>query len=253
MVQKGGELLEGNAFSEMELACYRSVKAGKAPTIELKEKRLYDGKTAVEITSSQWPGLTLRGSPPRGNGSIDLYEADILSSHVQGWNELTLEIKGKAVFWDPKKTGGMLRIDGEVERIRVTSGKIRLKGSRLTGDAALTVLRNRRERILALTEWMNSWTETNGENPVSGTQKEFEDHWKKLLFPELVSKKKRPPQYSEWGRRYTEYLFPETLWEYRNSGALLRDWEEALPWIYMEYSWNYIFSSISDTNLEKTR
>ncbi|MDR3168006.1 MAG: hypothetical protein LBT93_08680 [Treponema sp.] len=24
-------------------------------------------------------------------------------------------------------------------------------------------------------------------------------------------------------------------WEFRNSGALLRDWEEALLWIYFEY------------------
>ena len=264
MVQKGGEILEGKAFSEMELALYRSA----APTIELREIRLDDGKTAVEITGSQWPGLVLRGTSPRGDGSFDLYQADILSSHVQGWNEITMDIAGRGIFSDPKKTGGILRIAGETERVQIRSGSIRLKSSRLTGDAALGRLRNRRERILALTEWMGSRAENNGEKPVFKNRKEFEDYWKSILFPELVSKSKRPPGYSAenagrnqwtssdsvcWNISYTENLFPEALWDYRNSGALLRDWEEALPWIFMEYSWSYIINSFSDTNLVKVR
>jgi hypothetical protein len=99
---------------------------------------------------------------------------------------------------------------------------------------------------------------------IFSNQKEFENHWKRRLFPELVSAKARPADYStenaEWGRAdsvnwnrtYTEHLFPEELWEYRNSGALLRDWEEALPWIYMEYSWDSIIDSFDETTLLKT-
>ena len=269
LVQKGGDLLEGNAFAEKTLAVYRSFGINpddkdKDVIIELKELRLKDGEEILEITSSAWPSLALRGNLPGADGSFQLTGARFLSSHVHGWNEFTLDLLGSAAFYPSGKTIGLLRINGEVQRVQISLGKIRLKSSRLTGTAALTPLRNRRERILALTEWMSE----SGGNDLSNKsfftgQKEFEDHWKGRLFPELVSKRKRPPEYStknaEWGRAdsvrwnrsYTKTLFPEGLWEYRNSGALLRDWEEALPWIYMEYSWDAITGFFNKKNLIK--
>jgi hypothetical protein len=48
-------------------------------------------------------------------------------------------------------------------------------------------------------------------------------------------------------------VFPEALWEYRNSAAMLRDWEEALPWIYMEYSWDYIINSFNGITFQKIK
>ena len=280
MVQKSGELLEGSAFEEMNLALYRSGginsggkisgeessgKKSRKEKIELRELRNKNGNLVLEITNNAWPGFILCGSMPGGSGSFELNEARILSSHVNGWNELTLDIKGRAVFDNPKKTGGTLYIPGEVERIQISAGKIRLKGNRLTGTAALIPLRNRRERIMALTEWMAEWLGKNGTTAVFSSQKEFAAFWKSRLFPELVSPKKRLPEYSrknaqwaradsiKWNLTYTEYLFPEELRELRNSGALLRDWEEALPWIYMEYSWNDIIVSYDDTALIKIK
>ena len=269
MVQKGGEILEGSAFEEMELSRYQS--AGKGAKIELRELGEKDGSVSLEITSSAWPGFALRGGRPGGSGNIELREARILSSHVQGWNEFTLDVLGKANFDDPKKTGGVLRISGAVERVQISSGKIRLKSSRLTGTAALTPLRNRRERILALIEWMGQYEQTSlidqsvAANQAFASQKEFENFWKPRLLPELVSRKKRPPAYSarnaqwhkadsiKWNQTYTEQFFPEGLWEYRNSGGLLRDWEEALPWIYMEYSWDRLIGSFDEVTLQKIK
>jgi hypothetical protein len=266
LVQKSGEVLDGSAFAEKKLAVYRSDGNGKETTVELKELMPKEGEALVEITSSAWPGLALLGTLPDYGGDFEFTGARILSSHVNGWNEFTLDLLGSAVFAAPGGAGGPLRIAGEPERVQISSGKIRLKSSRLGGGAALTPLRNRRERILALTEWMRQSMETGLSGQAAfANRREFENYWKPRLFPELVLEKNRPQEYSaenaewrradsvKWNLSYTELLFPEELRELRNSGAFLRDWEEAINWIYIEYSWDTIIDSFNETTLLKTR
>jgi len=268
LIQKGGEALEGNAFSEKVTALYSSGGEEKEVKIELKEMQGKDGEGFIEITSSQWNGLALRGSVPDKDGSFQLKEAHILSPHVSGWNEFNYELLGSGSFLSGQEAGGVLRIDETPERVQISSGKIRLKSRRLTGNTALAALRNRRERILSLTEWMGEWHEKTGYSNYFENQKEFDEYWKSLLFPELVPAEKRPQNYSsinagsaEWNRAdgvkwnlsYTRSILPEALWEFRNSGALLRDWEEALPWIFMEYSWGAIISTFNNKTLQKIR
>jgi hypothetical protein len=97
-------------------------------------------------------------------------------------------------------------------------------------------------------------------------RKAFEDYWKPALLPEMVSKKKRPPEWEtenvqwvkaedvKWNSSYTEGVFPEHLWAVRNSGTLLRDWEEAFEWIYMEYEWERISALLSrQTNMQRIK
>ena len=263
LVQKGGAILDGEAFSEKPAVVYQSNKIASGIDIELKEFKGKNGEEFIEISSSEWRGISLKGYMPDSDGDFELKEAWILSSHSQGWNEFTLDLLGSAAFSPVEGVGGVLHLNQNIERVQISSGKIRLKSSRLTGNAALAPLRNRRERILALTDWMDDWqSKTHGKlNFVS--QDEFENFWKPLLFPEMVPKAKRPPGYSDknanwgradsikWNKTYTEYIFPEEFWELRNSGALLRDWEEALPWIYIEYSWDYMIDSFSETLLYK--
>ena len=262
LVHKSGELLEGSAFGEKKTAVYKRAAQGDDAEIVFTRLVLKNGEGAVEITNGEWPNLAIRGSLESEDGSIRLSHARFLSSHVQGWNDITLELLGSAVFQASGGIVGTLYINGEVEMVQVSSGKIRLKSDRLSGDAALVPLRNRRERILALIEWMDEEAPEN-RHSFAG-QKDFELFWKPLLFPELVSKRRRPHAYfaknAEWKRAdsvkwntsYTETLFPEELRELRNSGALLRDWEEALPWIYMEYSWKNIINSLNGINLLKS-
>jgi len=260
LIQKGGEVLEGSAFAAKPKALYSS------DGIELKEIPGRDDESFIEITNSQWPGLVLRGSAPASDGSFQLTEASILSPHVSGWNELNYELLGSGNF--SSGTGGVLRIDETPERVQVSSGKIRLKSRRITGDTALSALRNRRERILSLTEWMGEWQEKAGNSAYFDNQEKFDEYWKSLLFPELVPAKKRPQNYSsinagdaewnradgvKWKKTYTKSIFPEALWEFRDSGALLRDWEEALPWIFMEYSWASIISTFNNKTLQKIK
>ena len=261
LTQKGGAVLDGSAFSEKTIAIYRPVIKDREPQIEIKELRLKNGEALLEISSSAWPALALRGEMPDSRGNFHLKEARFLSTHTHGWNEFTLDLLGSAVFSASGGVIGLLRINGDIQRVQISSGMIRLKSNRLTGNAALTPLRNRRERLLALIEWMDELKETGAlDQTVFTSQNDFEKYWKRRLFPELVSRKEQPASYSKdsgyrradsvkWNLAYTEQLFPEGLWEYRNSGALLRDWEEALPWIFMEYSWNYIIDSFDAVNL----
>jgi len=270
LIQKGGEVLEGSAFAEKTTAIYNSSgDKEKEAKIELKEMQSKDGEGFIEITSSKWPGLALRGSVPGTDGSFHLTEAHILSTHVFGWNEFSYELLGSGIFSSGQGASSVLHFEKAPERVQILSGKIRFKSRRLTGNAALAPLRNRRERILALTGWMAEWQESNGNSNNFDNQEEFEEYWKSLLFPELVSAKKQPQNYSsiknagnaewnwadgiKWNLAYTKSLFPEALWELRNSGALLRDWEEALPWIFMEYSWDTIIGSFNNTVLHRIK
>ena len=253
LIQRGGEFLEGGA--DRQIAVYR----GEGFVVrELRAKEGPDGAEGaefLEITGRQWPGLAFRGSMPDSNGRVHLTEARFLSSHVHGWNEFNLELLGNAFFRVTNAGEVIFYIDGEVERVQINSGRILLRSNLLVGTEALIPLRNRRERIIALNEWMHEW---NKNGPLFAGQKEFENFWKPHLFPELVSRRKRPQEFrnenAEWARKdsvrwnltYTENIFPEHLREYRNSGAMLRDWEEALPWIFMEYSFNIIVSSFME-------
>jgi hypothetical protein len=174
---------------------------------------------------------------------------EFISSHIHGWSEFTMELSGEGHFIESneKRT---LTFPSQIEAFEIISGRIRYKDTRMAGSEALASLRNRRERILALVEWM--YTRIGRYNFTS--PKDFERYWKNILFPELALKNNRPPEYNdndaEWARAseimwnvsYTRQLFPEELWVFRNSGALLRDWEESISWIYFEYAKDFIFS-----------
>jgi hypothetical protein len=240
LVDKAGRALDGSAFEGKTLAIYRTGPEGpkKRPETELRLLRGKDGTEYLELIPGAFPYLRLRGSAPGEEGNFYLTSLKFLSGHVSGWNEFTLDLSGTGQF---TPGDARFRLHAAPEPVRIREGKIRQDAERISGDRALTVLQNRYERILALTEWMH------GRNPPlfedSGA---FESYWKPLLLPELVPGKKRPPAWNAggalwragdvwWNTRYTRDLFPEPLWLLRDSGALLRDWEEALLWIYFEY------------------
>ena len=98
------------------------------------------------------------------------------------------------------------------------------------------------------------------EAPKAQSLGEFNNYWKPLLFPEMVSKKRKPDEFIQdgdefkkaedirWNTGYTKRILPEELWPIRDSGTLLRDWEEALSWIYLEYEWENIMELLSKKN-----
>jgi len=132
----------------------------------------------------------------------------------------------------------VLELDKDIEHIQITSGRIRRYDTRITGDDALKSLRNQTIKDID----------------------DFENFWKPVLFPELVSKKKRPDGWLMegdifeknedifWNTGYTWRVFLEDLHPVRNSGTLLRDWEETLSWLYLSYEWENTKDILSQKN-----
>jgi hypothetical protein len=190
----------------------------------------------------EFAGRKLSGGPYQGGVTIDEAAGKLYYSQgfYRGWIEFTA--------------------DYSVEEgiVAITSGALRRDDTVIKGDEALGILRNRLDRIRALTDWMaqSGYGRDDGRQQFA-TQKDFESYWRAILLPETVPKKKRPALYTtenavylyaegcRWNTVYTALLFPgdentenpnnAELTKLRDSGALLRDFDEAASWIYFQY------------------
>jgi hypothetical protein len=199
----------------------------------------------------RYPPASFRGSSPDGEGNFYFTALEYLGGNYSGWNEFTMELSGAGRF-RKNEQGGFLSFQGPLEPVQISGGKIRRNENRITGNEALSSLRNRRERIAALAGWMNRDAAAPAGGIVLACGEAFERYWKPLLLPELVPKRKRPESWFikdpvmvraedvNWNTSYTALLFPEDLRILRDGGALLRDWEEAFEWIRLEYGWKDI-------------
>jgi len=241
LVEITGRALDGSAFAEKKTAVYR------APGMELWKMRNKAGENSLVIMLSKYPTMKLRASAVNELGEFNMVSLDYLGGSAQGWNEFRLDLAGEGKLILGEKTA-TISVNPEIEPIQISFARIRRYDTRFSGNEALTGLRNRHERIKAITEWMNSRENA----PKDMKVKNFEKYWKPILFPEIVLVNKRPADWQQendqwnraesinWNKGYTERLFPEELREIRNSGTMLRDWEEAIDWIYNEYEWSRI-------------
>jgi hypothetical protein len=269
MAEAGGRVLDGSAFAEKILAVYREEPKKGTRVDRVSDKA---GQEFIVISIDQMPNLRIRCSPPDAGGNFFVSSLDFLSPNYSGWNEFTLELSGSGSFVEGGSSGGgqgaVLQLREPLETLDIKEGKIRRGSARLNGAPALTALRNRRERIAALTQWMEERSGPSGfSDPADLVDpadpqdpRDFEAHWKPLLFPELYKPKDRIAAWAEtdtgagewvlgedirWSAAYTEALLPEPLWPARNSGTLLRDWEEAAAWIRLEFEWNTVVKYLS--------
>ena len=250
LMENTGRVLDGSAFKLKTVSVYKT--SGKEENqqeikifvVENKEK-----EKSIIITLENFPMIKLFGSFPNEEGFFTLTTLEFLAGSANGWNEYTMELMGTGNL--KFKDTVILKID-EIEPVQIAKGRVQLYDTRLTGNEALSALRNRRERVIAVTEWMSSLNLEKGKNI-----DDFERFWQPILLPETVLKKKRPTGWTQdadqfqktdsirWNISYTERTFSEELWPIRNSGTLLRDWEEAIGWIYLEYEWKNIVELLS--------
>ena len=266
LVETLGRALDGSAFAEEELACYRLAWAGgytdeegeepdceKSGSLDVRRMRGKEsGEESLAIFPGTLPGLRLNTTPPDAEGGFYLTSLDFFCSNVVGWNEFTLELSGHGTFRE-HKGGAFFQLAFPVEMVSISKGKIRRMETRLTGEEALSALRNRQERLSALCAWMHSREDA----PPFRTIAEFDAWWKPRLLPEMVSSDMRQSPWTEdgaqwaraedisWNASYTQAVFPADLWKIRDSGTLLRDWEETLPWIYFIYEWDQLCEFLS--------
>lgn len=245
VMESAGRWLDGSSAAEKKIAQYYG------ENIEITVVRNKAGEESVLIAIDNFPMMKLRGPYPGDSGEFYLSSLEYLAGSVHGWNEYTLDLsaEGSLLLGETAVLGAV----EEIEPVQISAGRIQRYDTRITGNEALTSLRNRRERIAAVGEWMSSIENA----PRGQTITAFEKYWKPVFFPELVQEKKRPEGWRQegdefaraddirWNTSYTERVFSQELWPVRNSGTLLRDWEEALSWIYMEYEWASVKETLS--------
>ncbi|MDR1059014.1 MAG: hypothetical protein LBL43_05650 [Treponema sp.] len=256
-MNRAGRALDGSAFREKTTGLYRS-GGEKGRRVLLKILRNRDGEESAALSPESLPGLELRLDWPPLDGRAELRSLTFLCSGAAGWNEFSMELPGTLSL---DGAGDVLTLTFyEVpEGALISGGKIRHKNMKISGPEALGALRNRRERILALTGWMKEFPNP----PAFGDAADFERYWKPRLFPERVPRWRRPAEWKgvqgrwqregdlRWNLDYSDRYFPEELRPLRNAGALLRDWEEASGWIYLEYQWEGFFASLKNVELNK--
>jgi len=246
LMEGAGRALDGSAFAEKTLAVYKAnIQNDILSDIELFVIKNKNEEKSILITIKQFPMIKFRGSEPDDEGIFHLTSLDYLAGSTHGWNEYSLQMSGTG-FLKLGNSAVLEKID-EMEPIQITNGRIHRYDTRILGDEAVSALRNRYERISALAEWMAAINAPKGQE-IS----EFEKYWKPVFFPEIVSEKEKPEGWRQsgdkllkaedinWNTGYTERVFPQELHLVRNTGTLLRDWEEALFWIYYKYEWTNI-------------
>jgi hypothetical protein len=264
LMEKAGQALDRSVPAEKQIAVYRATKKdGAAADMVIREMRNKAGERSVVVTLNQYPAMKIRATVPNSRGEFELSSLNYLGGNPQGWNEYRMDLLGSGILVLGDTTA-RFSVPGDIDAVQITWGRIRRYDTRITGSEALANLRNRRERILAIAEWLNATA--NEGLPSNADIDDFEDYWKPVLFPEVVSRRNRPENWQRegdlwvkaedirWNSSYTERVFPEDMWNIRNSGTMLRDWEEALEWIYIEYEWPRIIELLSqETLLTKTK
>jgi len=250
IVEKTGQVLDGSAFKLKTVSVYKTTgKEENQQEIKISVVENKSKEKLIIITLANFPMIKLLGTFPNEEGVFTLTTLEFLAGSANGWNEYTMELMGTGNL--KFKDTVILKIE-EIEPIQITKGRVQRYDTRLTGNEALSALRNRHERLLSLTDWMLSLNLEKGKKI-----DDFERFWQPILLPEMVLKKKRPNDWVQkadqfqktddirWNTSYTERTFPEELWPIRNSGTLLRDWEEAVSWIHLEYEWKNIVELLS--------
>jgi hypothetical protein len=270
LTENAGRIADGSRFSEKILESRRGENGTRLSRIRFK-----DGSAALKLSLDSWPNLAFYLVPSGETGRCVLSSYTFLASTVKGWNEFTVDLSGTGSLenagTDSEGNARYRLVVENVEETGIASGRVRSGDNRLSGGEALGILRNRKARIEALAGWMKE--SAAGPAAADGTaaaldgasaagtrsfqsEKAFDAYWKPLLLPETVPKRKRPVDYDgsggewiraedvKWNAAYSA-RFPEDIALLRNSGALLRDWEEALPWIYLVFQWDDIIDSIT--------
>jgi hypothetical protein len=260
LVETAGRVADGSAFSVETTARYR----GK--TVEAREIRFRNQDKQPEqgllIILDDFPYLQFRTTQPDQNGSFFFISLHYVGGTYSGWNEWTQTVAGSGAF---RINGNIayLDISGSIETGAFTSAKILHNGDKRTGEEALASVRAHADRIAALVEWMRAFSGGLANGQRFSDVGAFEAYWKPILFPELVLLGERPSIYTEtgvewsrvesvrWNRTYTSSLLPETLRPVRDSGALMRDFEEAPAWLYCVYEWQSVEAALKENNLVK--
>lgn len=200
-----------------------------------------------ELSSPIIPGITFIGAV--SGKTLYITSVRLFSNWQNGWTEGFYQASGKYLLENSVNSYNLVEVD-PLEIWDIESGEIRYKGNYYRGDDGLQKVRNRVDRIR---EYVSVIKENRGPDYLGGVKKAstvslysikgslypklfpevegFKKLEKNLRLPKLYYSNDYPKEKVEgsniyWRTDYTKSVFPEHLWELRDSGTIFRDFEE---------------------------
>ncbi len=215
-------------------------------------------ENSFSFKSQILPGMTISGITAEENGVEILYITSVrmFSNWAGGWTEGFFEASGKYEMEKYEDTYKLTQID-PFELWDITSGEIRYHDTYYRGDDGLWKVKNRVDRLKEISRILID----EQSKPEMSTDL-FKDIYP-FLFPELYKFDKLesngllPAEFREanlepetvkssgieWRTDYSRAVFPEQIWELRDSGTLYRDAQEAPEIFRAIYNLEYYFKN----------
>lgn len=231
----------------------RSKIKSKRPLISIEVEKNESGKHILSLNSPVIPGITINGQVSIEAGEIVYYITDVrlFSNWENGWTEGFYEASGKYVIEKKSNSNYKFKEVDKFELWDIVSGEIRYHDSFFRADDGMWKVKNRVDRLKEVTRILHkdfNLAPVYGSNTKATTiSGKFEDSVYLLLFPELYKFEKLEQKNSlpktfygntfeketvkgngiKWRVDYTKSVFPEQLWELRDTGTMYRDAQEA--------------------------
>jgi len=228
------------------------------------------GELRAVMTSFFLPGIKIEGHMeyfPDGF-EFTVTGASLFSNWSNGWTEAHYEASGIYTFQADDRSPGTFECE-ETDSFAlwdITHGEVRYKDAFYRGNDGIWKVKNRIDRIQEISRWLKNssrfsaiYGDFNKETLYSFA---FRNDMEVFLFPELrnfdrlAKRAELPEEYYQfkeandrenrdsykkikgnginWVSDYTVAVFPEEFHDLRNSGTILRDFEEA-PLIFMSF------------------
>lgn len=198
------------------------------------------------IRGGELEGAVLKGQARRDGESwaLTIEKMDYFGNWAEGWTEASFEAEGELSLRPSLDAWTM-----DVARVpaieKPVSASIRLNGDYYSGETALGLFSRRWDRIQAVAEVLKlRFPGASFENDG------FERGVRAFLFPEIYGygqagapapkpgHKTKLGESIRWDVEYSASAFPEALREIRNSGTMLRDFEEGRGLWRLAFSWD---------------
>jgi len=200
------------------------------------------------------------------NGDIECLVKSLyfFTNWSNGWTESELEASGQLIFKKNENDKYKCIVIEEIELLDVKTASIKFFDDYYFGDKAKRNVKNKLDRINSINNFLKEKEnipyfkslKTRDKNQKSYISSTYE-----LFFPELTLNSPYINKNSEykikslkedtvleetilWNKRYTRDIFPENLQPIRDSGSLLRDYEESVELFFMDYNIHYYINNI---------
>ena len=230
-----------------------------------KNKELY----WFELSSNLINPAVLKGDyTEKENGDIECLVKSLyfFTNWSNGWTECELEAFGQLLFKKDENNKFKCVVIEEIELLDIKTGSIKFFDDYYFEDKAKRNIRNKLDRINSINNFLKEkenipyFKSLKKGDKSDKNEKSYISLTYSLFFPELTlnSPYSKNSEYRVrsieedttleetilWNKLYTKAIFPENLQPIRDSGSLLRDYEESVELFFMDYNINYYINNI---------